>query len=196
MAFTIKNPFASKSQEKLQMTIDQYGHLLSAKTQALLALDAQKRDLEAKESRKQKLIAAIGEASTQIDLTDDEAQQIQAQITEAERELSELEKSLSSEAKKLYKQAEQVLGNRIELCRKYNQAIRDVEALWEEITGDLSQSEEIAFRTAFNQRHPLADHGSYIINDVNFSGLPEFVKYEGQNTIATQKRSDRHPNAL
>ncbi|MBD2083361.1 hypothetical protein [Leptolyngbya sp. FACHB-17] len=175
------------------MDFDKYQSVLSEKTRALMTLDAQKRELESKENRKQQLIAAIGEASAQVDQTDSDAEKLKGDIAAMQRELNNLEASLSKEQKVVYAQAQKILNNRIELAKKFNALIDEVHEIWRELGAEIDQNEALVLRTAFDVSRPV-DLGQTF--DFNFNDLPLFCKYPNSNQVQATTRYQGSDHAL
>lgn len=179
------------------MTAESYQQVLSEKTQLLIQLEQQKQALQAQEDRKSELIAAIAEASAQIDSADSDAQSLQSQIVEMQSELDQLESSLSKEAKQVYNAAMKTLNKHVELCKKYNQHVREAEKLFKEIVAPLDQAELANYRIGLSAAHPISNLENWEFRDyAKFVDLPEFAKRPEATHVRMLFRRDKDPNAL
>jgi len=175
------------------MSVENYQSVLSAKTQAILEIDRQQKALLSQEARKTELISAISQLSQQIDDVDSDELSIKNLIESQKRELAQIEASLTREAKAVYAIAEKILKDRVEIGRKFNQAVSDARSLWAQLTAELPESETIAYRSAFAEWHPVANLGEFDPGN-HFRSLPTVIKHEGQNSLYVAEQG--HLSAL
>ncbi|MBD1825024.1 hypothetical protein H6F51_21380 [Cyanobacteria bacterium FACHB-DQ100] len=175
------------------MTLASYEAVLSDRTKAILELNRQKQELEAREARKLELIGAIEQASQLIDAADSDAQTIQADIQAKQRELDAIEKSLTKEQQKVAKDAEAIQKRFLEKAQKFNRLIDEAESIWKELGAEISQTEAITFRVCYGVNNPI-NLGQ--VFDFKFSDLPLFGKHDNSPQINAVTRYQGHPNAL
>lgn len=178
------------------MTAQNYQAVLSEKTQLLIQLEKQKQALQAQEDRKSQLIAAIAEASAQIDSADDQAQSVQSQIKTMQAELDQIEASLSKEQKLIYNSAQKTLNAYVEKAKRYNLLIREAVALWNEIIEPLDEKALTDYRIGLSASHPVNNLANWEFQDyAKFSELPEFT-YTPNSHLSLVSRKEKHPRAL